>query len=42
MVWRRSCPDFPGDDPALAAPSPGGTRPVAFLVDATRIHVLQS
>ena len=24
------------------APSPGGTRPVAFLVDATRIHVLQS
>jgi len=24
------------------APSPGGTRPVAFVVDATRIHVLQS
>src|SRR5919197_2540734 len=23
-------------------PSPGGTRPVAFVVDATRIHVLQS
>ena len=24
------------------APSPGGTRPVAFVVDATRIHTLQS
>jgi hypothetical protein len=24
------------------SPSPGGTRPVAFVVDATRIHVLQS
>ena len=23
-------------------PSPGGTAPVAFVVDATRIHVLQS
>jgi hypothetical protein len=24
------------------SPSPGGTRPVAFVVDATRIHTLQS
>ena len=24
------------------SPSPGGTEPVAFVVDATRIHVLQS
>jgi hypothetical protein len=24
------------------SPSPGGTAPVAFVVDATRIHVLQS
>jgi hypothetical protein len=24
------------------SPSPGGTGPVAFVVDATRIHVLQS
>ena len=24
------------------APSPGGTQPVAFVVDATRIHTLQS
>lgn len=24
------------------SPSPGGTTPVAFVVDATRIHVLQS
>ena len=24
------------------SPSPGGPRPVAYVVDATRIHVLQS